>query len=87
MGVVYLAEHVHIQKRVALKVLASRLSHLSHYDDSMGKEARTAARVQHEHVVDITDSGRTPDGLVFFVMQHLEGRSLALEAIHGGGLR
>ena len=76
MGVVYVAEHQTLGKRVALKVLRPELD-----DEEMSArfvaEARAAAQIGHEHIVEVTDFGKSAAGRSFFVMELLEGQSLA----------
>lgn len=76
MGVVYLAEHVVLEKRVALKVLNEELTHSRDAVNRFIYEAKAASRIGHENIVDITDFGTTPEGGVFFVMELLEGLDL-----------
>ena len=77
MGVVYLAEHVVIEKKVALKVLNEELSHSRDVVSRFIGEAKAASRIGHENIIDITDFGTTKDKGVFFVMEHLDGSDLA----------
>ena len=77
MGAVYLAEHVVIGKRVAVKVLSPEYSRNPGDVQRFLQEARTASVVRHDHVVDITDFGYTPRGQAFLVMELLEGEDLA----------
>ncbi len=77
MGVVYRSEHVVLHRDCAVKVL-----HPAEADDeTMIKrfrvEAQAAANVRHRHIVEVTDFGVTPDNRPFFVMEYLEGQSLA----------
>ncbi|MBI4508333.1 MAG: protein kinase [Deltaproteobacteria bacterium] len=83
MGVVYAARHVVLDKVVALKVLLDEYSRRGELVERFLHEAKAAARIRHEHVVDIYDFGQTPSGNVFFAMELLEGRSLA-DAIDKG---
>jgi eukaryotic-like serine/threonine-protein kinase len=76
MGAVYLAEHVFIQKKVALKVLAPELAQRQDLAARFLQEARAASRIGQENVIDISDFGQTPQGLVFFAMEYLEGADL-----------
>jgi serine/threonine-protein kinase len=76
MGSVYLAEHVVIEKKFALKVLALELSRRSDLVARFLQEARSASRIGHENVIDIMDFGQSPDGLVYIAMEYLDGRDL-----------
>ena len=76
MGTVYQAQHVILEKVVALKVQSRRLASVRGQGERFVREARAAALVQHESIVDVTDIGRTPDGLSYFVMEYLRGRTL-----------
>jgi len=86
MGTVYLAEHVLIEKKVALKVLAEELQLREQLMVRFQQEAKAASRIGHENIVDITDFGNADDGAVFIVMEHLKGHDLAREIRNGGRL-
>lgn len=76
MGYVYEALHLAIDKRFAVKVLAQELcNHPAHVERFL-REARTTSKIDHDNVVEISDSGPTPDGSVFFVMEYLQGEDL-----------
>ena len=77
MGVVYEAQHVVIEKRVALKVLREDFSARSEVVARFRQEAKSASRLGHENIVDVTDFGTLPGGRAFFAMEYLEGRDLA----------
>ncbi|MEZ4430480.1 MAG: serine/threonine-protein kinase [Nannocystaceae bacterium] len=83
MGEVYLAEHVDIEREVAIKTLTARGKKKGGVERFM-QEARTASRIRHPNIVDITDFGHTEDGVPFFVMEYLEGVNLATAIRRGG---
>jgi eukaryotic-like serine/threonine-protein kinase len=75
MSAVYLAEHVHMQRRVAIKVLPQARVHDSSYLARFYREARAAASLDHPHVVrayDVDNQGETH----YIVMEYVAGRDL-----------
>jgi len=86
MGTVYLAEHVLINKRVAVKVLSPAHSRKPDEVERFLREARAASRIRQENVVDITDFGYTSGGLAFLVMEYLEGEDLSSTSDREGAL-
>lgn len=77
MGVVFLAEHIAIGKPVAIKVLGEDFAHRDQLVERFMQEARAASRIRHDHIVDITDFGFVREGVPYFVMEYLEGQTLA----------
>src|SRR5689334_7075598 len=55
MGVVYLAEHVRLGRKVALKTLRSELTHNPVTVKRFFAEARAVNRISHDNIVEITD--------------------------------
>lgn len=61
MGLVYEAEHVTIEKRVALKVLRDDFSSRDEVVERFKQEAKSASKIGNAHIVDISDFGSTPE--------------------------
>ena len=82
MGSVYLAEHPHIGKKVALKVLHAEFSSNTDVVTRFFNEAKAVNDIGHPNIVDIVDygvltNGPTGDGLVYFIMEFLPGATLS----------
>jgi serine/threonine protein kinase len=77
MGVVYEAEHVLIEKRVAIKVLRSELRLRHNVVERFRQEAKSASQIGHPNIVAVSDFGESPDGCFYYVMEKLEGVDLA----------
>src|SRR5690349_12023893 len=75
MGIVYLARDVQLDRDVAIKVLPSHLARTAESRERFLREARTAARLSHPHIVPIHRVGER-GGFVFFVMSYVEGETL-----------
>ncbi|PRQ05876.1 Serine/threonine-protein kinase PknB [Enhygromyxa salina] len=76
MGNVYLAEHKVIGKQVALKTLNLEFARRKVLRERFLREARSASRIRHLNVVDITDFGSTEEGAPFIAMEFLDGEDL-----------
>jgi serine/threonine-protein kinase len=61
---------------VALKVLHGEFARKADLVERFMQEAKAASRIRHENVIDISDFGKTPEGLVFFAMELLRGHDL-----------
>lgn len=78
MGTVFEVEHIALTRRYALKVLRTKVIERDPAAaQKFLREARTAARVRHPNIVDVVDFGHLTDGRPYFVMELLEGQSLA----------
>jgi len=84
MGVVYAAEHVDLEKRVAIKLLAGKVASRADAVERFRNEARTASKIGSPYICDVTDFGTLADGRVFLVMEYLEGPSLRAVLDHEG---
>ena len=76
MGVVYRARDERLQRRVAIKVLPPELAFQQDIRERFTREAQTAARLSHPHIVPIHTVGEGR-GLVYFVMGYVDGESVA----------
>jgi hypothetical protein len=85
MGVVFLAEDPHLQRRVALKTMKSALARNPRACDRFLREARAAAGVKHDHIVTIYQVGEDR-GVPFLAMELLAGESLEDRLRHDGKL-
>jgi serine/threonine-protein kinase len=75
MGVVYLAREVRLDRPVAIKLLPPRLARDPALRERFLREARTAAKLSHPHIVPIhaVDEARE---FVFFAMAYVDGETL-----------
>src|SRR5579859_5475433 len=84
MGRVYEVRHVALDRRFAMKVLRRDLARDEELAARFIQEAKATASVRHPNVVEITDFGRMPDGVPYFVMELLVGETLG-HVIKSGG--
>ena len=75
MSVVYVAEHMRLGRKVALKVLASPLSDDESFRERFERESRRAAEIDHPNVIPIYDAG-DEDGELYIAMRLVEGSDL-----------
>ena len=76
MGQVYLAEHVKMGRRSAIKVMNPSMVHDPDAVARFNREASNASRINHPNVCAIYDFGETPDGLIYLAMEFIEGEPL-----------
>src|SRR5881628_1714938 len=86
MGVVFNARDERLKREVAVKVLPPELAFREEIRLRFLREAETAARLSHPHIVPIHSVGEGPDGLVYFVMAYVDGESLAARLKRRGRL-
>jgi serine/threonine protein kinase len=82
MGVVLLATHLELQKRVAVKLLLAKASPV--VSSRFRREAQVAAQLESPHIAQVLDFG-VSDDLPFLVMEYLEGHDLETE-LHQRGV-
>ncbi|MBI3792152.1 MAG: serine/threonine protein kinase, partial [Gemmatimonadetes bacterium] len=76
MGIVYRARDKRLKRVVAIKLLPPELAFRSEIRSRFLREAETSAALSHPNIVPIY-SVDEKDGLVFFVMQFVDGDNLA----------
>ncbi len=72
---IYEAIHVGLRKRVALKILRPEMAAIPESQARLMREGEACARVQHPHIIDITDNG-VHGTSPYLVMEYLQGNSL-----------
>jgi len=77
MGEVYLAEHVRIKRKVAVKVMRRWMSADAVALGRFHREAENASQISHTNVATIYDFGETGDGMVYFAMEYVDGEPLS----------
>ncbi len=86
MGVVFNARDERLKRQVAVKVLPPELAFREEIRLRFLREAETAARLSHPHIVPIHSVGEGPDGLVYFVMAYVDGEPLGAKLKRRGRL-
>jgi serine/threonine-protein kinase len=76
MGQVYLAEHVKMGRKSALKVMHPGMKADVDAISRFNREAANASRIAHPNVAAVYDFGETPDGLIFLAMEFIDGLPL-----------
>jgi len=76
MGQVYLAEHVKMGRKSAIKVMNPAMTHDPDAVARFNREAANASRITHPNVCAVYDFGETPDGMIYLAMEFIEGEPL-----------
>lgn len=77
MGQVYLAEHVRMKRKSAIKIMRPALVHEPEALQRFTREAENASKISHPNVASIFDFGETDEGLVYLAMEYIEGEALS----------
>jgi serine/threonine-protein kinase len=77
MGVVYLAEHPVLRRRVAVKLLKRMYLESPSLVSRFVNEARAAAAIHHPNVIEVIDVGMVDDEVPYIMMEYLEGEPLS----------
>jgi serine/threonine-protein kinase len=75
MGVVYLARSVHGERLAAIKLVAADFARDHEFRERFARESRMARAVDHPNIVRVREAGEV-DGLLYILMQYIEGRDL-----------
>lgn len=86
IGLVYQATHLILDQPVAVKVLRLDQGHTGESAERLAREARTMARLDSPHIVDVVDFGYLPSGHPFLVLEYLRGETLAARLDRKGPL-
>ena len=86
MGAVYLAEHVLLKRRVAIKIVRPELVKDAEVLDGFMAEARAAGTLGHPNIVECTDIGFTAARVPYLVLEYVDGSVLTDEIYRLGGL-
>ena len=76
MGRVYLAEHVRMGRRSAVKVISPALAATPEAISRFNREAANASRINHPNVAQVYDFGDAPNGTLYLAMEYVEGETL-----------
>ncbi|MGM0596977.1 MAG: serine/threonine-protein kinase [Myxococcota bacterium] len=77
MGVVYLGTHVVLEKNFAIKILKPQLSNKNGVAERFLREAKAASSIQHSTIINVSDYGSSEHGLVYIVMEYVDGIELS----------
>ncbi|MBX3209560.1 MAG: protein kinase [Labilithrix sp.] len=88
MGVVYRGMDLMMKRPIAVKLIRA-VDGVELDDEIAGRflrEAKNTARLQHQHIIEVFDLGRSDEGGLYFVMELLEGESLSARLRREGAL-
>ncbi len=76
MGAVYRARQTALERTVAVKVMSAALARDGDFAERFHREAKAASRLAHPNSVGVTDFGEAADGLLYLVMEYVDGKNL-----------
>ena len=85
MGAVYKARQKQLDRPIALKILPPEVGQTEAFAERFTREARSMAKLNHQHAVTLYEFGQTDDGLYYFIMEFVDGTDLR-HVILGGEL-
>jgi serine/threonine protein kinase len=77
MGQVFLAEHLRMKRKVALKIMRPALATDPDAISRFNREANNASRIDHPNVAAIFDFGDAEGGMIYLAMEYVDGLSLS----------
>ncbi|HKO14946.1 MAG TPA: serine/threonine-protein kinase, partial [Gemmatimonadaceae bacterium] len=77
MGRVYLAEHVSLGRRCAVKMISPAFATSADAITRFNREAANASRINHPNVAQVYDFGAAENGTLYLAMELVEGEALA----------
>lgn len=86
IGATYLARQASQDRSVAVKSVHTALARRPGFSEAFLREAKVASLIEHPSFVKVLDFGEEPDGTLYVVMEHVEGRSLADVLAESGAL-
>ena len=84
MGVVYRAQHMNLQRRAAIKIIAPEFADTKGFRSRFIREARIAAALQHPNIVTVYDAGQSGETL-YIAMQFIRGSTSARSCARRAG--
>jgi serine/threonine protein kinase len=79
MGAVYLARHILLGDRVAIKILPPEVRTNAEWLRRFRREGQAARRFRHANAVTVYDLRTAADGTIYMVMEYVEGHTLDAE--------
>src|SRR6266576_969302 len=79
MGAVYSARHILLGDRVAIKILPPEVRTNAEWLRRFRREGQAARRFRHPNAVTVYDLRTASDGMIYMVMEYVEGRTLDAE--------
>ena len=86
MGRVYLAEHVRMGRKCAVKMISPELARTDAAVARFNREAASASQINHPNVAQVYDFGEGPNGALYLAMEFVEGESMAALVRRDGAL-
>ena len=77
MGQVYLAEHIRMKRKSAVKIMRPSLVHEVESLQRFTREAENASQLSHPNIAAIFDFGESAEGVVYLAMEYIDGETLS----------